>query len=64
MKHKELLEERNFVTPAEMREIFDGQLSVTTINELIRAGKIPVSKLGRKNLGPTWFVRQEIEKGV
>ncbi len=64
MKHKELLEERNFVTPAEMREIFDRKISVTTINELIRAGKIPVSKLGRKNLIPTWFVRQEIEKGV
>ncbi len=61
--HKELLEERNFVTPVEMRELFDGQISVTTINELIRAGKIPCSKLGRKNLIPVWFVRQEIEEG-
>lgn len=64
MRHEELLQERNFVTPSEMREIFDCKISVTTINELIRAGKIPCSKLGRKNLIPVWFVRQEIEKGV
>ena len=64
MKHKGILEERNFVTPSEMREIFDRKISVTTINELIRAGKIPCSKLGRKNLIPVWFVKEQIQKGV
>lgn len=59
-----LMEERNFLTPAEMREVFDGQISVSTINELVKSGKIPASKLGRKNLIPVWFVRREIMKGA
>ncbi len=59
-----LVDERNFLTPREVREVFDQQLSVSTINELIKAGKIPASKLGRKNLVPVWFVRQELMKGA
>ncbi len=59
-----LLQERNFLTPREMREVFDCQLSITTINELVRVGKIPASKLGRKNLIPVWFIKEELNKGV
>lgn len=64
MRKNELLEERNFITPKEFSEIFDNQLSVTTINVLIREGKIPCSKLGRKNLIPVMFVREQINKGI
>ena len=64
MRKNELLEERNFITPKELAEIFDNQLSVTTINVLIREGKIPCSKLGRKNLIPVTFVREQINKGI
>lgn len=64
MRKNELLEERNFITPKELSEIFDNQLSVTTINVLIREGKIPCSKLGRKNLIPVTFVREQINKGI
>ena len=58
----DLLEERNFVTPKELAEIFDHQVSVTTINVLIKNGKIPCSKFGRKNLIPVTFVREQINK--
>ncbi len=64
MRKNELLEERNFITPKELAEIFDNQLSVTTINVLIREGKIPCSKLGRKNLIPVAFAREQIYKGI
>ena len=60
----ELLEQRNFLTPAELSEIFDRQISVTTINVLIREGKIPCSKLGRKNLIPVSFAKEQINKEV
>lgn len=60
----ELLEERNFITPAELAEIFDNKISVTTINVLIRKGKIPCSKLGRKNLVPVSFAREQLNKGL
>ncbi|MBE6095615.1 MAG: helix-turn-helix domain-containing protein [Schwartzia succinivorans] len=60
----ELLEQRNFVTPKELSEIFDKQISVTTINVLIRQGKIPCSKMGRKNLIPVTFAREQINKGL
>lgn len=59
----ELLKERTFVTPAELREIYDRQISVTTINAQIKEGKIPCSKLGRKNLIPVSFVMAELAKG-
>ena len=64
MQKEELLTTRNFVTPKEFREIFDRQISVTTINLLIKNGKIPVSKLGRKNLIPVAFVKSELAKGA
>lgn len=64
MRKNELLEERNFITPKELAEIFDNQISVTTINVLIREGKIPCSKLGRKNLIPVTFAREQINKGI
>lgn len=64
MKDTSLLNERNFITPREFSAVFDHQISVTTINVLIKKGKIPVSKLGRKNLIPVSFVRSELEKGV
>ena len=38
----ELLEQRNFLTPKELSEIFDRQVFVTTINILIKEGKIGV----------------------
>ena len=60
----EILEERNFVTPKELAEIFDNHISVTTINVLIREGKIPSCKLGRKNLIPVSFVKEQLNKGV
>lgn len=60
----QLLEERNFITPTELAEIFDNKISVTTINVLIRKGKIPSSKLGRKNLIPVSFAREQINKGL
>ena len=60
----EILEERNFVTPKELSEIFDHHISVTTINVLIRDGKIPCTKLGRKNLIPVSFVKEQLNKGV
>lgn len=46
----EILDERNFITPAEFPEILDNKISVTTVNVLICKGKIPCAKLGRKNL--------------
>ena len=64
MRKNELLEERNFMTPKELEEICDNQISVTTINVLIREGKIPCSKLGRKNLIPVTFAREQINKGI
>lgn len=60
----ELLEQRNFVTPKELSEIFDKQISVTTINVLIREGKIPCTKMGRKNLIPVTFAKEQINKGL
>ena len=60
----ELLEERNFITPAELSEVFDHQISVTTINVLIRKGKIPCTKLGRKNLIPVTFAKEQLNKGL
>ncbi len=64
MRKNELLEERNFVTPKELAEIFDNKLSVSTINAMIREGKIPSSKLGRKNLIPVTFAYEQINKGI
>ncbi len=59
MKDLSLLGERNFLTSAEISQIvFDGQISVTTINTMIKKGKIPSEKLGRKNLIPVSFARQ------
>ncbi len=60
----ELLDERNFITPAEFAEILDNKISITTINVLIRKGKIPCSKLGRKNLIPVSFAREQLNKGL
>ncbi len=60
----ELLDERNFITPAEFAEILDNQISVTTINVLIRKGKIPCVKMGRKNLIPVAFAREQLNKGL
>lgn len=60
----ELLEQRNFLTPKELSEIFDRQISVTTINILIKEGKIPCSKLGRKNLIPASFAKEQINRGL
>ncbi len=59
-----ILEERNFVTPKEFCEILDGQISVSTVNALIKKGQIPSSRLGHKNLIPVWFAKQQINKGA
>lgn len=60
----ELFENRNFITPAEFVEILDNKISVTTINVLIRKGKIPCAKFGRKNLIPVTFAREQLNKGL
>ena len=60
----ELLDERNFITPAEFAEILDNKISVTTINVLIRKGQIPSVKMGRKNLIPVVFAREQLNKGL
>ena len=60
----EILNERNFVTTKEFCEIFDHQISPTTVNVLIRKGKIPSVDLGRRNLIPVSFVREQLEKGA
>lgn len=60
----ELLDTRNFITPREFCEVYDGQVSVTTVNLLIRKGDIPCSKMGHKNLIPVEFVRQQLEIGT
>ena len=62
MQKNEILEERNFLTSRELCEVFDKQISVTTINVLIREGKIPSVKLGRKNLIPVSFAREQLNK--
>lgn len=56
-----LLSKRNFLTPTELSEIFDKQISATTINNLIRNGIIPAVRLGRKNLIPTSFVLERLK---
>ena len=62
MKDLSLLDTRNFLTTAEVAEIvFDGHMSITTINNLIRRGKIPSERLGHKNLIPVWFARKMLE---
>ena len=62
MKDLSLLDNRNFLTTAEVAEIvFDGQMSITTINTLIKRGKIPSERLGRKNLIPVWFIRKMLD---
>ncbi len=65
MKDLSLLASRNFLTTAEVAEIvFDGHLSITTINTLIKRGKIPSEKLGRKNLIPVSFARKMLESNA
>ena len=59
-----ILNERNFVTTKEFCEIFDHQISPTTVNVLIRKGKIPSVGLGRRNLIPVSFVREQLAKGA
>ena len=62
MKDMSLLDQRNFLSSAELSEIvFDGHLSVTTINTMIKHGKIPSERLGRKNLIPVSFARQMLQ---
>lgn len=64
MKNAELLDSRNFVTPAEFCEICDNQVSLTTVNLLIRKGNIPCCKMGRKNLIPVSYVREILSIGT
>ena len=46
MKNMELLDERNFLTVKELRDVvFDRQVSVTTINVMIRKDEIVCDKL-------------------
>ena len=46
MKNMELLDERNFLTAKELRDVvFDRQVSVTTINVMIRKDEIVCDKL-------------------
>lgn len=62
MKDLSLLDNRNFLTAAEVADVvFDGHLSITTINTMIKRGKIPSEKLGRKNLIPVAFARKMLE---
>ena len=60
----EILDERNFVTTKEFCAIFDNMISVTTVNVMIRKGKIPSVGLGHRNLIPVSFVRELLEKGA
>ena len=60
----ELLDERNFVTTKEFCEIFDHQISPTTVNVLIRKGKISSVGLGRRNLIPVPLFREQLGKGA
>jgi excisionase family DNA binding protein len=64
MKKNELLEQRNYITTQELRDcVYDGQISLSTINRLIRAGEIPTQKMGRKNLIPVAWARTQLDKG-
>lgn len=64
MKKNELLEQRNYITTQELRDcVYDGQISLSTINRLIRAGEIPTQKMGRKNLIPVAWAQSQLEKG-
>ena len=58
-----ILEGQNFLTTKEVWEVLDRKISITTINQLIRQGKIPSAQMGRKNLVPTWFIRGKLMKG-
>ena len=65
MKNTAILEERNFLTVKELRDIvFDGQVSVTTINVMIRKGVIPAVRMGRRSLIPTAYAKEQLTKGV
>ena len=64
MEKNAILNERNFLTPRELCQVFDNQISVTTVNVLIKNGKIPSARLGRKNLIPVSFAREQLNKGV
>ena len=64
MKKNELLKQRNYITTQELRDcVFDGQISLSTINRLIRAGEIPTQKMGRKNLIPVAWAQSQLNKG-
>ena len=64
MKKNELLEQRNYITTQELRDcVYDGQISLSTINRLIRAGEIPTQKMGRKNLIPVAWAQSQLERG-
>ena len=53
---------KNYLTTKEVSEVFDSQISVTTLNDLIRADLIPYVKQGRKKLIPTEFVITLLEQ--
>lgn len=62
MKDLSLLDERNFLTVSELSDlVFDGHICVTTINTMIKNGKIPSERLGRKNLVPVSFCRKILD---
>ena len=65
MKNMKLLDERNFLTVKELKDlVFDNQVSITTINVMIRKGIIPAVRMGRRSLIPTAYAREQLNKGV
>ncbi len=42
-------------------DVFNRQLSKTTIHKLCRAGKIPSTRIVRKFLIPAWWVSEQLK---
>ena len=55
--------EKNYYTVTEVKEyVFFGALSLTTVHQLIKKGKIPSVTFLSKKLIPAWWVIEELEK--
>lgn len=62
MKDLSILNQRNFLTTKELCVyVYDQQISVTTLNVLVKEGKIPSVRVGRKNLIPVSFAREQLQ---
>lgn len=55
---------RNFYTVKEVQRIvFDGNISITTLHNLLNKNEIPSVRLCRKVLIPAWWTEAQIKKG-